>query len=309
MRNLRSGRESRQPEIRQTERMRSRIRAGIVAAAIGAVVMLAGCAADTPDSTGTAHSATPHSGVALPPTHATVDYQLGGGYVPAAGVGGVARDSTDEPAAGLYSICYVNGFQTQPADRERWLADDPDLVLQGDGGPIIDENWPDELIVDTSTADKRERIAALMSDALDACAEKGFDAIEIDNLDSYTRSEGRLTVDDALALASLYADTAHAAGLAIAQKNAAELGTRGRDAGFDFAVTEECHRFDECAVYTDVYGAHVLDIEYTDDLRGDFADVCADPQVPASTILRDRDLTLPGDSDYAFEACGLTQSD
>lgn len=304
MRNLWSGRKARLPDVRQTERMRSRTRAGIVAAVIGAVMMLAGCAADTAGSTGTARA-----DVDLPPDDAIIDYQLGGGYEPAAGVGGVSRDSTDEPAAGLYSICYVNGFQTQPADRDRWLSDDPDLVLQRDGEPIIDENWPDELIVDASTADKRARIAALMSDTLDACAEKGFDAIEIDNLDSYTRSEGLLTVDDALALASLYADTAHAAGLAIAQKNAAELGTRGRDdAGFDFAVSEECHRFDECSLYTDVYGSHVLDIEYTDDLRGDFADVCADPQVPTSTILRDRDLTLPGDSDYAFEACGLTQS-
>jgi len=267
-----------------------------VVAAAAVVLLLSGCA--------------PSPAAALPPVDAVVDYQLGGGYTPAAGVGGVSRDSTDEPAPGLYSICYVNGFQTQPADRERWLADEPDLVLQRDGEPVIDENWPDELIVDTSTAAKRERIAALMADTLDACADKGFDAVEIDNLDSYSRSDGMLTVDDALALAKLYAGTAHAAGLAIAQKNAAELGARGRDeAGFDFAVTEECHRFDECAVYTDVYGDHVLDIEYTDDLRGEFADVCADPQVPASTILRDRDLTPAGDPGYHFEACGLTQSE
>jgi hypothetical protein len=277
------------------------VRRALVAAA--AVALLLGGCATTP----TAGLA---PGIALPPADAVVDYQLGGGYAPATGVDGVSRDSTDDPAPGLYSICYVNGFQTQPADRERWLADDPDLVLQRDGEPVIDENWPDELIVDTSTAAKRERIAALMADTLDECAEKGFDAIEIDNLDSYTRSAGLLTVDDALALAALYADTAHAAGLAIAQKNAAELGTRGRDGvGFDFAVAEECHRFDECALYTDVYGAHVLDIEYTDDLRGDFADVCADPQIPHSTILRDRDLALPGDAGYTFRACGLTQSE
>ena len=242
-----------------------------------------------------------------PPTAGiVVDYQLGGGYPPAAGVGGVARDSTDEPAAGLYSICYVNGFQSQPADRDRWLADDPDLVVQRDGEPVIDENWPDELILDASTPEKRDRIAAVMADTLDACADKGFDAIEIDNLDSYSRSEGALTIDDAIALATLYARTAHAAGLAIGQKNAAELGGRGRDdVGFDFAVAEECHRFDECGLYTAVYGDRVVDIEYSDDLRGDFAGVCADPQVPASTILRDRDLTLPGDPAYVFEACDL----
>jgi hypothetical protein len=266
-------------------------------AAAATTLLLGGCTSAQPTTPSTA---------APPPVGAIVDYQLGGGYAPAAGVGGVVRDSTDEPAAGLYSVCYVNGFQTQPDDRDAWLTERRDLVLQRDGDPVIDENWPDELILDTSTAEKRQRIAAELADTLDRCASAGFDAIEIDNLDSYTRSDGLLSQDDAIALAALYATHAHAAGLAIAQKNAAELGARGRDeAGFDFAVAEECQRYDECSTYTDVWGGHVLDIEYTDNLRGDFADVCADRQVPTSTILRDRDLTTPDDSQYRFAACGL----
>jgi hypothetical protein len=274
------------------------LRSALVVAA-GAVLLLTGCTAARP-TTAPAAAATP------PPVGTIVDYQLGGGYAPAAGVGGVVRDSTDEPADGLYSVCYVNGFQSQPDDRDAWLTRHSDLVLQRDGEPLIDENWPDELILDTSTAEKRQRIAAELAETLDRCASSGFDAIEIDNLDSYTRSDGLLSQDDAIALAALYAKHAHAAGLAIAQKNAAELGARGRDeAGFDFAVAEECQRYDECATYTDVWGGHVLDIEYTDNLRGDFADVCADRQVPASTILRDRDLTTPDDSRYRFAACGL----
>ena len=269
------------------------------AAAAVAILLLAGCAASTPGAAGeTARQ------VVLPPAGGVIDYQLSEGYDPAPGVAGVARDSGDAPAPGLYSICYINGFQSQPADREAWLADHPDLVLVDDGQPVIDPNWPDELILDTSDAGKRDRIAAIMADAFSACAEKGFDAVEIDNLDSYARSGGRLDRDGAIALASLYAATAHAAGLAIAQKNSAELGERGRDeAGFDFAVVEECQRFDECALYSSVYGELVFDIEYTDDLRGTFAEVCADPQVPASTILRDRDLTTPSSPDFVFEAC------
>jgi hypothetical protein len=275
------------------------VTAGVLGAAL--ILALAGCA-----GTGGSDVAgsSPATGVELPPAGAVIDYQLGGGYEPAAGVGGVARDSTDEPAPGLYSVCYINGFQSQPADRDLWLADRADLVLADDDGPIIDENWPDELILDASTADRRERIAAIMAESFDGCAAKGFDAVEIDNLDSYTRSDGRLDQDDAVALATLYAESAHASGLAIAQKNAAELGERGRDeVGFDFVVAEECQRFDECDLYTAVYGDHVIDIEYTDDLRGTFAEVCADPQVPASTILRDRDLTTPSSPDYTFESC------
>ena len=240
------------------------------------------------------------------PSDRVFDYQLGGGYEPADGVGGVARDSTDSADPDRYSLCYVNGFQSQPAERESWLAE-PDLVLFGDDGkPVIDENWPDELILDASSDQLRVRIAARIGERIAHCAEAGFDAVEIDNLDSYTRSEGRLTQDDAIALARKYAVIAHTAGLLIGQKNAVELGTRGRDeVGFDFAVAEECHRYDECGQYKKVYGAAVIDIEYTDNLRGSFAEVCDDAQTPYSTILRDRDLVAADHAGHVFKACAL----
>jgi hypothetical protein len=262
--------------------------------AIAVALVLSGCAA------GPAGPAAPGG----PPPGATIDYQLGGGYDPAAGVRGVVRDSTDSPAPGLYSICYVNGFQTQPSESADWLSLRSHLVLMADGEPVVDPDWPDELILDTATAADRAAIAEAVTPTLRRCADAGFDAVEIDNLDSYTRSGDALTADGAIALATLYAATAHDLGLTIAQKNAAELSGRARhEAGFDFAVAEECHRFDECESYTDVYGDAVVDIEYTDDLRGTFADVCADPRVPASTILRDRELAPASDPAHVFESC------
>lgn len=97
---------------------------------------------------------------------------------------------------------------------------------------------------------------------------------------------------------------AHGAGLAAAQKNSSESSQRLRDeAGFDFVVAEECAVFDECDAYREVYGEHVIDIEYSDtDL--DFARACADGVLPASAVLRDRLLTGPDDPDYVFETCG-----
>jgi hypothetical protein len=266
------------------------------------VLALAGCARDEmPVFTGPAERVPDGA----PPAGTIVDYQLGGAYEPAEGVGGVVRDAADDPAEGLWSGCYVNGFQTQPGDRDLWLDEHPDLVLRDeDGTPVADPAWPDEMLLDTSTAEKRAGIVAVLGEVVRSCAERGFDAVELDNLDTYTRSDGRLTEDDAVDLARRYAEVAHEAGLAVGQKNAADLGLRGRDeAGFDFAVAEECHRWDECAGYTEVYGDAVLDIEYTDDLRGTWAEVCADPQVPASTILRDRDLGVPGSAEYAFDHC------
>ncbi|HWM34355.1 MAG TPA: endo alpha-1,4 polygalactosaminidase [Pseudolysinimonas sp.] len=235
----------------------------------------------------------------LPPAGAAFDYQLGGGYE-LAGVRVIARDSTDEPG-GSYAICYVNGFQTQPGEGEHWLDEHPDLVLRDPAGdPLADPGWPDEYLLDTSTDDKRMRIAALLGTVVTSCATGGFDAVEIDNLDSYSRSGGALTLDDNIDLAARYARVAHGLGLAIAQKNGAGHSARLRDeAGFDFAVAEQCMRYQECADYLDAYDGLVFDIEY----EGDFAAFCADPRRPASMILRDRGLATPADPAYVYEAC------
>ncbi|MCA1191938.1 endo alpha-1,4 polygalactosaminidase [Saccharopolyspora sp. 6V] len=252
-------------------------------------------AAETP--TGPARTAPPVGGV-----H---DYQLGGAYPPPAGVTVVTRDSTAEPAPGLHNICYVNGFQTQPADRELWLEQRRDLVLSGpDGEPVVDPGWPDELLLDTSTEQHRIRLAEIIGGTVADCATRGFDSVELDNLDSYTRSDGALDADDNLAFAGLLVDAAHRAGLAVAQKNAAELSARGKDeVGYDFAITESCHRWEECADYAEHYGGAVLDVEYADDLRGTFPDVCADPATPATTTLRDHDLVPPTDPAHVFDHC------
>lgn len=240
-------------------------------------------------------------GVALPPAGATPDYQLGGAYEPADGVGIVGRDRSDPPADGMYSICYVNGFQTQPGELEDW---DAELLLQRDGAPVFDPDWPDEALLDTSSADRRDRIAARVGAWIEGCADAGFDAVEFDNLDSYTRSDAALTLEDNLALASALVDSAHDAGLAAGQKNAAEDAPALRDrAGFDFAVVEECGAYEECGSFTEVYGDAVIDIEYTDELPRTFAEMCADEASPASMVLRDRDLLTPDDSRHVFETC------
>ncbi|NGY63755.1 endo alpha-1,4 polygalactosaminidase [Lentzea sp. NEAU-D13] len=269
-----------------------------------AAVALAACVAGSLTSSSHADT-TSAAAVQLPPANAVLDYQLGAAYPPPSGVNLVTRDSTASPAPGIYNICYVNGFQTQPADRSTWLNQRKHLLLEdSSGNPIIDPNWPDEFLLDTSTAAKRTELATIIGATIDQCANKGFKAVEVDNLDSYLRSRGRLSVNNNLAYAKLLADRTHSRGLAIGQKNSSEQAERGRaEVGFDFAVSEECHRWEECASYSDVYGTHVMDIEYTDDLRGTFEDVCNDPDTPATTTLRDRYLVGPGDSAYAFDHC------
>lgn len=282
----------------------------MAAVVVGVALAAGGCAPGSPapgsPAPGGRASAPASAHPGVPPAGVVVDYQLGGGYPPAGGVGGVVRDATDVPAPGLWSGCYVNGFQTQPAERDAWLRDHPELVLHDAAGePVADAGWPDELLLDTRTAAGRAAIAEVVGAQVRACADRGFGAVELDNLDSWTRSGGLLTEEGALDLAARLVAVAHEAGLAAGQKNTPGLGTRGRDeAGFDFAVAEECLAYDECAAYTDAYGTAVIDVEYAGSTPADdWAAACADPSRPSSTVLRDHHLRVPGEDGYVFDAC------
>ncbi|TFI45982.1 hypothetical protein E4P29_00585 [Rhodococcus sp. 1R11] len=228
------------------------------------------------------------------------DYQLGAAYDAPGGLDTVVRDSTAAPLSGASSICYVNGLQTQPG--AEW---NQDLLLRDvDGEPVIDPDWPDEFVLDPSTADKRAEIAGVIGPIIDACAARGFSGVEIDNLDSWTRFPDSIDEASVLALARLYADRAHASGIEIAQKNAPDgAGRIKEDVGFDFAVAEECLAFDECRSYTAAYGSRVYDIEYTDNLAEPFDRLCAREDRPSVTILRDRGLVSSTDPAYVYRQC------
>ena len=53
-----------------------------------------------------------------------------------------------------------------------------------------DPHWGGEYLVDVSTAGKRRRAADWVAQMTDGCASKGFEAVEYDNLDSWTRFDG-----------------------------------------------------------------------------------------------------------------------
>ena len=259
------------------------------------LVLLAACSSSPSSPPGDSPDAS-SSVDGLPPVNAKIDYQLGGAYPPPADVTIVSRDRTETPAAGLYNICYVNGFQIQPGEEAMWMQQD--LVLRDAGAPVIDVDW-NEMLIDVSTAPKRTAVAAIIGAWIDGCKAAGFDAIEIDNLDSYTRSHDLLREQDAVDTMALFSARAHAARMAIAQKNAAEIVVRKAELGTDFAVSEECNHYDECSTYTDGYGDHVLVIEYE---RADFTAGCsAFPNL--SIVLRDRNLVLPTSSGYVFDGC------
>ncbi|MFD4257932.1 endo alpha-1,4 polygalactosaminidase [Streptomyces sp. NPDC058534] len=263
-----------------------------VLAGVCAAAVLATAAALVPGST-PAEAAVP----APPPAHADFDYQIGGAYTPPAGVRVVSRDHTASPAAGLYNICYVNAFQAQRGAEDEW---DDDLLLRDAGGDIVyDTEWK-EALLDLRTADKRERVAEKIGTWIDSCGDKGFQAVEPDNYDSYTRSEKLLDAADAQAFIKLLAERAHADGLAIGQKNTVELAGNRVANGLDFAVAEECGEWDECGDYTAEFGDHVIVIEYT--AKG-LSKACSGFADTLSIVRRDLDVSPKGSSSYVRETC------
>jgi hypothetical protein len=165
--------------------------------------------------------------VTPPPPNGAFDYQLGGAYTPPPGTQIVTRDRTDAPLRGAYSICYVNAFQPQSDELGWWRAHHRSLLLRPNGRELQDPGWPGEVLVDTSTARRRAAIAKIVGGWIDGCARHGFQAVEPDNLDSWTRSRGRLTSADNFALARRLIARAHKDRLAIGQKNAAEKAQAG----------------------------------------------------------------------------------
>ncbi|MFC5902625.1 endo alpha-1,4 polygalactosaminidase [Streptomyces zhihengii] len=274
---------------------------GARAALLGVLLLLtAACTAD-PGGGPDGRSAAAHDEVRPPAAGAAFDYQLGGAYPPPDGVLAVARDRTDGPAAGLYNVCYVNAFQTQPDEAVDWWRENhPDLLLRdADGEPVVDEDW-DEPLLDISSKEKRTALLGVVGPWIDGCAEDGYDAVEPDNLDSFTRSEGLLTADHAIAFARLLSDRAHAKGLAIAQKNTAELLPARARTGFDFAVAEECARYDECGDFAAAYDGRVFDVEYREP---DFTAGCRTWGARVSMTLRDLDVLPAGEPGYVHRVC------
>lgn len=250
-------------------------------------------------------AAVPAYAVSPPPVDASVDYQLGGAYAPAAGVTVVTRDVTSTPSPGRYGICYINAFQTQPGTRSWWAANHPSLLLRdAEGRLVADPDWPDETLLDTSTSAKRRELLAVADIWLARCAATGFRAVEPDNLDSWTRSRGRLTMRNNAGFAAALVAHGHARGLAVAQKNDVDMLALRSVTRFDFAVVEECQVYAECSAYTKVYGRHVIEIEYSDaGGRANFQKACAARGSQISIVYRDRDLVVRGKPGYVFATC------
>ncbi|MGW9070329.1 endo alpha-1,4 polygalactosaminidase [Streptomyces yangpuensis] len=137
--------------------------------------------------------------------------------------------------AGRKTICYLStgAWEDFRPDAEAFPRD-----LLGKGNGWEGERWLDIRRV--------AELEPLMAKRFDMCRDKGFDAVEPDNMDGYQNTSGfPLTADDQLRYNRLIAKLAHDRGMAVGLKN--DLDQIPQLVGdFDFAVNEQCAQYDEC---------------------------------------------------------------
>jgi hypothetical protein len=159
----------------------------------------------------------------------------------------------DLHADGRMVVCYLSA-----GSWENWRpdADDfPNSVLGKNNG------WPGEKWLDIR---KLGILRPIMEARMDICADKGFDAIEFDNVDGYQNHTGfPLDAHDQLHYNVFLANQAHARGLSAVLKN--DVGQVEKLLPyFDFALNEQCFQYDECDLllpFVDA-GKAVFGVEY-----------------------------------------------
>ncbi|MFD5315984.1 endo alpha-1,4 polygalactosaminidase [Streptomyces sp. NPDC127098] len=203
----------------------------------------------------------------------------------------------------------IDGFENDAAVVEELHARDVRVICYISAGawedfrPDADEfpeeilgepnGWPGERWLDVRALDVLEPI---MAERFDMCADKGFDAVEPDNMDAYANDSGfDITAEDQLAFNRMIADLAHARGLSVGLKNDLDQIPELVD-DYDFAVNEQCFEWDECEALTPFVeaGKAVFHAEYN---------VPTEEFCPTTTALRLSSLLKNLDLDVWRETC------
>jgi hypothetical protein len=196
-----------------------------------------------------------------PPPAPTFYWQLQGKLdmaVPAAvydvdGFETTAVEVAELHAQGKHLVCYID-----VGTAERFRPDYKRFPASVLGSP---NGWPGERWLDIRRSSVLEPIIA---ERFQMCREKGFDAIEPDNIEAFSNRSGfPITPAEQLTYDEWVAQESHALGLAVLQKNDGEQ-TAEQEPYFDGALTEQCNQYSECADFEPYLaaGKPVINAEY-----------------------------------------------
>jgi hypothetical protein len=139
-------------------------------------------------------------------------------------------------AAGRHVVCYLDVGTYEPGRPDSSAF--PQSVI---GKELPD--WPGEHWLDIRRLDV---LGPIMERRLDLCRQKGFDAVEPDNVDAYANDSGfGLSAADQLRYNRFIARAAHDRGLSVGLKNDLDQVAALQPA-FDWALNEQCFQYNEC---------------------------------------------------------------
>ena len=131
-----------------------------------------------------------------------------------------------------------------------------------------DSHWDGSYWLDIRRLDV---LLPIMRARFEVCKNKGFDAIEPDEVDGYANDSGfNLSYNDQLKYNRAIAELAHSMGMSVGLKG--DIGqVRDLWTDFDWTLNEQCFEFDECGVlstYFTANGKAVFNVEYDDPFSG-----------------------------------------
>ncbi|NJL24615.1 MAG: endo alpha-1,4 polygalactosaminidase [Calothrix sp. SM1_5_4] len=248
----------------------------------------------------------------LPPSGKIIwDWQIGAtaeaAIVPPAGTKLIDLDGFNVSAAkvaalkaqGIYTVCYINAgsYEDGRPDSAQYPAY---LKIH------YDSDW-DEWFLDVKDVFKPNSVlAAILRNRIKMCKDKGFDALEPDNLQSDENAGGKVTLQQQLDFNSWLADVAHEHGLAIFQKNGPDKILKKDSSGkmmvdkFDGILNEECQAYNECAPLAEYVkrGKLALNVEY--DVR---VNCSTSNSLNINSIRKDLGLVGAKDRGYNLQSC------
>jgi hypothetical protein len=228
------------------------------AGALAALLLVALASAALLAGTGKARA---QSGWWTPPRQLTWYWQLQGTVANDEPVAAYDIDGFENSAAevatlhsqGKHVICYIDVGTAE--DFRPDYSQFPRAVLGRSNG------WPGERWLDIRQLGVLEPI---MTARFQMCREKGFDAVEPDNIEGYANKSGfPLTAAEQLTYNEWVAEEVHSLGMAVLQKNDGEQ-TPELLPYFDGALSEQCNQYSECADFQPylAVGKPVLNAEY-----------------------------------------------
>jgi hypothetical protein len=212
-----------------------------------------------------------HGALGAPPTGArwhpaprteAWQWQLQGKFQPIPGVSVYDIDGFESTAANVDTIHAAGGKAICYLDVGSWEEYRPDKNQFPKS--VIGrryEGFPNERWLDIAHFRK---FAPVMEKRIAMCAEKGFDAVEPDNIAGWENKTGfPLTAADQLRYNRWIAAEVHQQGMAVALKNDPRQAQQLVGL-YDFAIVEECFQYDECDYYKPFVeaGKAVFETEY-----------------------------------------------